>query len=84
MNTNYWIDIIKAELRRAESAYPDWPPDVVHQVAIMAEEAGEAVQAANDVAHKGALLEPLRRELVQTAAMCLRCLNALDIVGLNT
>lgn len=45
---------------------------------IMAEEAGEAVQAANDAVHGGASLEPLRKELEQTAAMCIRCLIHLD------
>lgn len=55
-----------------------WPTDVIHMTAIMAEESGEAVQAANDVVHSGASLEPLRKELAQTAAMCLRCLVNLE------
>lgn len=46
--------------------------------AIMMEEAGEAMQAANDVVHADASLEPLRLELVQTAAMCIRCLVNLE------
>lgn len=60
--------------------HPDstWPKDVVYMTAIMAEEAGEAVQAANDAVHGGASLEPLRKELEQTAAMCIRCLIHLD------
>ena len=55
-----------------------WPQDVIHMTAIMAEESGEAVQAANDVVHGGASLEPLRLELAQTAAMCIRCLVNLE------
>ena len=60
----------------AERKHPDdtWPQDVIHMTAIMAEESGEAVQAANDVVHGGASLEPLSKELAQTAAMCIRCL----------
>jgi len=64
------------ELARAEKAYPTWPTDPIHQIAIMAEEAGEAVQAANNLVHhnkaNGAYL--LRCELVQAGAMILRCL----------
>ena len=65
---------------QAIDKHPDntWPQDVIHMTAIMAEESGEAVQAANDVVHQGASLEPLRRELAQTAAMCLRCLVNLE------
>ena len=71
--------------RRVTAAYNDaikkhqlFPHDIIHMTAIMAEEAGEAVQAANDVVHDGASLEPLRRELAQTAAMCIRCLVHLE------
>lgn len=65
---------------QAIAKHPDetWPKDVVHMTAIMMEEAGEAVQAANDVAHADASLEPLRLELAQTAAMCIRCLVNLE------
>ena len=70
------FDEIMREYGKAVRKHPDstWPKDVVHMTAIMAEEAGEAVQAANDVWHGGASQEPLRRELAQTAAMCVRCL----------
>lgn len=63
--------------------HPDstWPKDVVHQVAIMAEEAGEAVRAANDVLHSGGDIQALRRELAQCGAMCLRCLIHLPQEG---
>ena len=72
------IDILK-ELARAERLHPAWPADPVHQVAIMMEEAGETVQAANDLLygdHGAAMMfnADLHRELVHTGAMCLRCL----------
>lgn len=64
---------------KALEKHPDnWPQDVVHMTAIMAEEAGEAVRAANDVVYSDASLEPLRQELAQTAAMCIRCLVNLE------
>lgn len=68
------------ELAKAKQKFPEWPVDPIHQVAIMQEEAGEAVQAAVDYVYKFAM-EPeykralLKKELLQTAAMCLRCLQ---------
>lgn len=49
-------------------------PGVAHTTLAMAEEAGEAVKAALDLHHRkrGATPEKLRRELVQTIAMCIR------------
>ena len=70
------IDILN-ELQEAESRYPQWPTDPIHAVAIMAEEAGEAVQAANNLVWHGGDREALRDEIVQTAAMAIRCLKNL-------
>lgn len=71
---------ILCEVSRAERVHPSWPDDTIHQVAIMAEEAGEAVRAANDVVHKGGNFArlTLRIELVQTGAMVVRCLKNLE------
>ena len=70
------LDKILAEAQRASEIHSDFPSDTIHAVAIMAEEAGEAIRAANDHVYKcnphGR--ENLRRELIQTAAMCIRCL----------
>ena len=71
------ITIILAELRRAEAKYPEWPADLIHQVAIMQEESGEAIRAALNHVYHGEPIEDVRAELVQTAAMCLRCLKNL-------
>lgn len=72
------IAIILAELRRAETKYPDWPTDLIHQVAIMQEESGESIRAALNHVYHGEPLEDVRAELVQTAAMCLRCLKNME------
>lgn len=66
------------ELCRAETKYPDWPTDLIHQVAIMQEESGEAIRAALNHVYHGEPIEDVRAELVQTAAMCLRCLKNLE------
>lgn len=78
-----WCIEVLAEVTRAETIHPYWPEDVVKAVSIMAEEAGEAIRAANDF-DAGRLSEGgseamanLKEELVQTAAMCLRCLKNL-------
>lgn len=68
---------VQAELARAKALHPNWPGDLIHQAAIMAEEAGEAVRAALNVTYHGGRVEDVRTELVQTAAMCLRMLEAM-------
>lgn len=74
------IHLIVDAYNEAITKHPDstWPKDIIHMTAIMMEEAGEAMQAANDAVHAGASLEPLRLELAQTAAMCIRCLVNLE------
>ena len=65
---------IKAELRRARKLH-DWPDDLIHQVAVIAEEAGEVVQAANNHVYGAASKDKIREEVIQTAATCLRYLE---------
>ena len=71
------IELIFLELELAERKHPGWPDDKIHAVAIMAEESGEAVQAAIDVVYNGGSIEHLKRELAQTGAMCIRALKHL-------
>ena len=70
------LDEIVAEYERARRLYPVWPADVIQAVALMMEEAGEATQAANNYywGHKEGTLLMLRKEVIETAAMCLRIL----------
>jgi hypothetical protein len=70
---------LERELYRARELYPDFPRDLIHQVAIMAEESGETVRAALNHVYHDAPLEDVRAELVQTGAMVLRCLEAVDM-----
>lgn len=74
------IDYVKEmlnELERAESKHPEFPTDIIHMLAIMSEEAGEAVRAGLIYAYEGGEIEDVELELLQTAAMCLRVLKNL-------
>lgn len=62
------------EYSHACTKHPVWPEDTVYAVAIMQEEAGEAVKAALDLWTGKGTVDELRAELAQAGAMCLRCL----------
>jgi len=70
-------DII-GELERAEKLHPHWPDDIIHQVAIMVEESGEAMRAALNHVYEKNDIYSVREELIQCSAMCLRCLINLE------
>ena len=72
------INLILMELAKAETKHPAWPQDKVHQAAILAEECGEAVQAALNCHYHGGDIENLRTELAHTGAMVIRCLMHID------
>jgi len=74
--TAIFIEVI-AELESARKRYPSWPDDIVHATVVMCEEAGESLRAANEIRwqHKGTTPDELRKEVIQTMAMCLRLLT---------
>lgn len=69
------IKYIESELSIAKRRYPEYPDDIIHQIAIMAEESGEAVRAALQYKYENGELDNVKYELIQTAAMCLRMLE---------
>lgn len=67
---------VAAELNRAKKLHPVWPKDQVHQVAIVVEEAGEALKAALNYQDHGKSFKEIYKEMIHTAAMCERWLQA--------
>jgi len=67
---------IASEVGRARRQFPSWPSDVVHAGAIVGEEAGELLQACLQATYERRpdSDELMRREAIQTAAMCVRFL----------
>lgn len=66
------------ELSRARTKFPNFPRDLIHRVAIVNEESGEAVQAAVQAMYEGGQVSQVREELIQTAAMCVRAIQSID------
>ena len=72
------IELIFAELAKAETKFPGWPFDVVHGAAILGEEAGELTQAALDFYYSREMsIEKMRKEAAQVGAMAIRFLVSL-------
>lgn len=67
-------DEVEIEVAEARLMFPWWPKDIVHAAAIVAEEAGEVLKAANEIRwqHKSTNQEDLKKEIIQTIAMCVR------------
>lgn len=81
---------VRAEIERATARWPGWPDDPVHAAAIVAEEAGELVQASIDFSYslpdcaitgrnrRRVAYANMRTEAIQTAAMAIRFLRGMD------
>jgi len=68
---------IDAELNKAKQKHPDYPDDMFRQVAIINEESGEATKAVLHYHYENGSIENIKKELIQTAAMCMRMLEKL-------
>lgn len=71
---------IKQELSAAIAKFPHWPVDPFHAVSVLGEEYGELVRAVNQEAYEHHKQDrgAVRIEAIQTAAMCLRFLLAMN------
>ena len=65
---------LEEQLRDARAKFPSWCLDPVHGAAIVAEEAGEAVQAALDYYYGRGGAHQLKKELFHTLTMAVRFL----------
>ena len=74
---HHFYDITR-EYEKAVIKYPDFPSDLIHCVAIMNEESGESIRAALNHVYHGDDINELRKELIQTGAMVIRCLEVID------
>ena len=70
-------NVIDTELLRAEKKHPEWPLDMFKQLAIIQEEIGEVTMAVLHYHDESGSLDDIKKELIQTAAMCLRMLKNL-------
>ena len=68
------IRLISEELLRAEYKHPTYPDNIFEKVAIVNEEAGEVTKACLHHVHEGGSIEDVKKELIQTAASCIRML----------
>ncbi|HAR34681.1 MAG TPA: hypothetical protein DCR95_11540 [Desulfobacter sp.] len=69
-----WFDTILTEYKRAKKLHPVWPTDPIHAAAVVSEEAGELVRAANRFWYEGASEDEMVDEAVQVGAMAIRFL----------
>lgn len=73
--------MIGDELEVALQKFPSFPIDPLHAIAVINEEAGEATKDAFQWGYEPAKnknRDTLRKELIQTAAMCVRMILGLD------
>ena len=68
------MQLIRDELYKAEHKHPSYPTDIFKQVTVMDEEAGEVSKACMHYIDEGGSIEDVKKELIQTAAMCVRML----------
>ena len=78
---NEIFDAIGNELEFALQKFPQFPCDPLHAIGVVNEEAGEATKDALQWTyepHKKKDAKTLKKELIQTAAMCIRTICGLE------
>ena len=72
------VDALLKELERAQVKHPVWPTNTLEQVAILAGESGECLQAALHFVEGRGDIERVRTEAIQVGAMAIRVLMNLE------
>jgi len=70
------IAAVEAEIDRATATWKGWPRDPVHAAGVVAEEAGELMQAAMNHTYTWGNADHMMTEAVQTAATAIRFIIA--------
>lgn len=72
---------IANELENATRKFPEWPTRVIDAGNVVSEEAGELAKACLQVTYEKdkETMEGVRMEAIQTAAMCIRFLESIDL-----
>jgi|GEM_PF-2550289 len=69
------IFCIVQEMQSAIKQHPEWPTDIVHQAAIIGEEAGELLRATINHTYEKKCWSEIHIEAIQTAGTCVRLLT---------
>lgn len=76
MSEQQAIKAVMEEVKKARAKHPSWPDNVLEATAIISEESGEAIKEALQITqgeHQN--YNDLRKEVIQTAAVCIRWLS---------
>ena len=69
------IQIMLKGVQEAEAKHPEWPDDIIHCAAIVAEESGELVQACLEHVYEGKEAVLIQNEAVHTLVTAFRLLK---------
>jgi len=75
MTNQQAVEMILAEVDRAEAKHPNWPADFIHGAAIVGEESGELIRAALQHKYEKGNPHDMIMEAIHTAATCIRFLR---------
>jgi len=69
---------IDQELASSKTIHPYFPDDIMRMISIMTEESGETTRAANNYYYENQPLSEVEKELIQTGATVVRCLEKIE------
>lgn len=78
------IEIVLKAVDEAEVKHPEWPADIIHQSAIVAEESGELTQACLQYVYEGQPAICIQKEAVHTIVTAFRLLKNFNLLDYPT